>query len=258
MQTTIELKDLRKSFGNKQVLKGVNLQVQPGTTTVILGGSGSGKSVLMKHVIGLLRPDSGEVLVEGENVARLSEREMGRIRAKFGMVFQGAALFDSMTVAENVSFPLREHPYHRKQLRERTGKDLSEADIREIVHKKLSIVGLEGVEELYPSELSGGMRKRVGLARAIVLDPQILLYDEPTTGLDPITTTSVDEMILQAKDKLGVTSVVISHDVGSAFHIADQVAMIHEGVIVDHGPPAALRKSKHPYVQTFLSTWFSR
>jgi len=258
MRATIELKDLRKSFGNKQVLKGVNLQVQTGTTTVILGGSGSGKSVLMKHIIGLLRPDSGEVWVEGENVAALSEREMGRIRAKFGMVFQGAALFDSMTVGENVSFPLREHPFHRKNLRATTGQDLKESDIRAIVQQKLALVGLEGVTDQFPSSLSGGMRKRVGLARAIVLDPRFLLYDEPTTGLDPITTTSVDDMIIAAKEKLGVTSVVISHDVGSAFQIADQVAMIHEGVIVEQGSPAELRKSNHPYVQTFISSWFSR
>src|SRR6185369_6551318 len=192
----IEVKDLYKSFGENQVLTGINLKVPAGNTVVILGGSGSGKTVLMKHMIGLLKPDRGQVLVEGEDIVPLGPYELEVVRRKFGMVFQAAALFDSMTVFENVSFPLREHT------------KMTEARMREVVRQKLDIVGLQDVEEKYPADLSGGMRKRVGLARAIVLDPKIVLYDEPTTGLDPITTEYVDDMILEAKAKLGVTSVV--------------------------------------------------
>lgn len=243
----IDVIGLRKSFGKNEVLKGIDLQVKEGTTTVILGGSGSGKSVLMKHIIGLLKPDSGKVLIEGEDITALKGRDLDRIRRKFGMVFQMAALFDSMTVLENVAFPLREHR-----------KDLEEEQIREIVREKLRIVALEGIEEKYPAELSGGMRKRVGLARAIVLDPKIVLYDEPTTGLDPITTDNVDEMILDARRELGVTSVVISHDIGSAFKVADEIAVLYQGQIVEAGPPAALRQSNHPHVRKFLQMWFGR
>jgi phospholipid/cholesterol/gamma-HCH transport system ATP-binding protein len=242
----ISVRDLYKSFGAHEVLRGVDLDVEKGTTCVILGGSGSGKTVLMKHVIGLLKPDRGQVLVDGEDVVPLDELELERVRRKFGMVFQGAALFDSMTVYENVAFPLREHA------------KLSEEDMRKRVAEKLAIVGLHDVAELYPADLSGGMRKRVGLARAIVRDPKIVLYDEPTTGLDPITTDSVDEMILTAKAKLGVTSLVISHDVASAFKVADQIAFLSEGKIVAHAPPAELRKSTQPMVKLFLSTWFGK
>jgi phospholipid/cholesterol/gamma-HCH transport system ATP-binding protein len=243
----IRIEELRKSFGTNEVLKGVNLNVRRGTTLVILGGSGSGKSVLMKHMIGLLRPDSGRVLVEGEDITRLPERELDRVRRKFGMVFQMAALFDSMTVLENVAFPLREHR-----------KDLDEAAVRRIVAEKLRVVGLRDVEEKYPAELSGGMRKRVGLARAIVLDPAIVLYDEPTTGLDPITTDYVDEMILAAKRELGVTGVVISHDIASAFKVADELAVLYNGRIVESGPPEQVRASSHPHVREFLHTWFEK
>jgi phospholipid/cholesterol/gamma-HCH transport system ATP-binding protein len=214
---------------------------------VILGGSGSGKSVLMKHMIGLLRPDSGRVIVEGEDLTRLSDQDLDRVRRKFGMVFQMAALFDSMTVLENVAFPLREHR-----------KDLTEEDVRRIVAEKLGVVGLEGVEEKFPAELSGGMRKRVGLARAIVLEPKIVLYDEPTTGLDPITTDYVDDMILTAKRQLGVTSVVISHDIASAFKVADELAVLYNGLIVESGPPEQVRHSTHPHVREFLHTWFEK
>jgi phospholipid/cholesterol/gamma-HCH transport system ATP-binding protein len=242
----IEIVELHKSFGDHRVLTGVDLVVPEGSTCVILGGSGSGKTVLMKHMIGLLKPDRGKVIVDGEDIVPLGEDELERLRRKFGMVFQAAALFDSMTVYENVSFPLREHAR------------LSEAEIREVVRKKLSIVGLKDVEEKYPADLSGGMRKRVGLARAIVLDPKIVLYDEPTTGLDPITTDYVDEMILEAKRKLGVTSVVISHDIASAFKVADNIAFLSQGVIVDQGPPSKLRHSDHPAVQHFLQTWFGK
>jgi phospholipid/cholesterol/gamma-HCH transport system ATP-binding protein len=246
MDAMIEIRDVHKSFGDNHVLRGINLQVPEGATTVIIGASGSGKSVLVKHMIGLLRPDDGQVIVDGEDTTNLSEREFQRVREKFGMVFQGAALFDSMTVGENVSFPLREHG------------GFKEREINKVVAQKLALLSLEGTEGLFPAELSGGMRKRVGLARAIVLDPRIILYDEPTTGLDPITANSVDEMIIEAKEKLGVTSVVITHDIASSFRVGDYVAMIHEGVIIEQGPPARIRRSSHPYVQKFLSTWFAK
>jgi phospholipid/cholesterol/gamma-HCH transport system ATP-binding protein len=246
MNVMIDIQDLHKSFGDNHVLRGISLQVLEGQTTVIIGASGSGKSVLMKHMIGLLRPDSGKVIVDGLDTTTLSERALSKIREKFGMVFQGAALFDSMSVGDNVAFPLREH------------RSMPEKEIRKIVAEKLALFDLKGVERVFPAELSGGMRKRVGLARAVVLEPRIILFDEPTTGLDPITTDSVDEMILSAKQRLGVTSVVISHDIASSFRVGDHVAMIHEGVIVDQGPPKDLRNSKHTYVQRFLSTWFSK
>ena len=242
----IEVVDLHKRFGDNPVLTGINLSILAGSTCVILGGSGSGKTVLMKHMIGLLKPDQGQVIVDGEDVVPLGERELERVRRKFGMVFQAAALFDSMTVGENVSFPLREH------------SKMKDEEIREIVRQKLAIVGLKNVEQKFPADLSGGMRKRVGLARAIILDPKIVLYDEPTTGLDPITTDYVDEMILDAKRELGVTSVVISHDVASAFKVADNIAFLFQGRIVDQGPPEKLRHSEHPQVKVFLQTWFGK
>jgi phospholipid/cholesterol/gamma-HCH transport system ATP-binding protein len=243
----IQIVDLFKSFDGNPVLQGINLTMPQGTTTVILGGSGSGKSVLMKHMIGLLKPDSGQVLIDGEDIVPMDDAQLNVIRQKFGMVFQGAALFDSMNVYENVSFPLREH---RKQM--------SEADVRKAVESKLALVGLKGIDGRYPDELSGGMRKRVGLARAIILDPKIVLYDEPTTGLDPITTDYVDEMILAAKKQLGVTSVVISHDIASAFKVADNIAFLYQGKIVAQGTPQTLRKNEHPRVHEFLSTWFGK
>ncbi|GAC1337081.1 MAG: ABC transporter ATP-binding protein [Myxococcales bacterium] len=242
----IDIRDLHKSFNGFQVLKGVSLAIAEGTTTVVLGGSGSGKTVLMKHIMGLLKPDAGEVMVDGEDVSRMERQKLSVFRERMGMVFQNAALFDSMTVGDNVAFPLREHT------------KMTEAEIAKRVKDKLAVVDLIDVENKFPAELSGGMRKRVGLARAIVRDPKIVLYDEPTTGLDPLTTESVDEMILNARQRLNVTSVVISHDIGSAFHIADSIAMLHHGVIVDQGPPATLRKSNEPHVKEFLSTWFGR
>ncbi|MBI4819007.1 MAG: ABC transporter ATP-binding protein [Deltaproteobacteria bacterium] len=246
-QIAIRTVGLHKAFGSNRVLRGISIDFPRGTTTVILGGSGSGKSVLMKHLIGLLRPDQGQILVEGEDLASLHGEKLTRFRTKFGMVFQWAALFDSMTVGDNVAFPLREHH-----------PELSDAEIARRVSEKLSMFGLEGTEMKFPADLSGGMRKRVGLARAIILEPRIVLYDEPTTGLDPITTNYVDEMILRAKERLGVTSVVISHDIGSAFHIADFIAFLYEGEIVAYGPPRELRQSTHPFVSEFLSMWFGR
>ncbi|MCK6546075.1 ABC transporter ATP-binding protein [Myxococcota bacterium] len=246
-EPVIRVEDLYKSFGDNAVLKGINLDFPAGTTTVILGGSGSGKSVLMKHLIGLLEPDRGRILVDGEDIAGMQGEKLNTLRSKFGMVFQWAALFDSMTVGDNVAFPLREHK-----------RELGEKEIMRRVAEKLALFGLEGIEEKYPADLSGGMRKRVGLARAIIMEPKIVLYDEPTTGLDPITTDYVDEMIKRAKEKLGVTSVVISHDIASAFNIADYIAFLYEGEIVSYGPPAHVKASEHDFVQKFLGTWFRK
>jgi len=233
--------DLHKRFGRHQVLRGLSLDFLPETITVILGGSGSGKSVFMKHLIGLLRPDAGQVLIEGEDLNQLRGRELHRVRRKFGMVFQMAALFDSMSVLDNVAFPLREH-----------AKGMGDAARRRKAMERLEALDLGDAAEKFPAELSGGMRKRVGLARAVVLDPKVVLYDEPTTGLDPITTRSVDDMILDAKRKFGVTSVVISHDIASSFRIADRLAFLHQGYIVEVAPPETFRTSSHPAVRRFL------
>jgi phospholipid/cholesterol/gamma-HCH transport system ATP-binding protein len=242
----IEIANIEKSFSGHDVLKGVSLNIRRGSTRVILGASGSGKSVLMKHIIGLLRPDAGTITVDGEEITHLDTRELLKIRRKFGMVFQQSALFDSMTVAQNVAFPLNEHTA------------LNAQEIETLVSEKLSLVGLDGCAQKYPAELSGGMKKRVGLARAIVLNPECVLFDEPTTGLDPITTNNVDQMILDANKRLKVTSVVISHDVGSALKVADDIAVIHEGVIVEDCPVSQIRDSQHPFVQEFLDTWFNK
>lgn len=247
MAPMIEIVGLQKSFGEVKVLTGINLTVPAGSTCVILGGSGSGKTVLMKHMIGLLKPDAGQVIIDGEDIVPMGAEDMERVRRKFGMVFQAAALFDSMTVFENVAFPLREHT------------KLSEEEIRAKVRSRLDLMGLKrNVEGRFPADLSGGMRKRVGLARAVVLEPKIVLYDEPTTGLDPITTDYVDEMILTAARELGVTSVVISHDISSAFNVADQIAFLSKGVILENGPPEQLRESQNPTVKNFLETWFGK
>jgi phospholipid/cholesterol/gamma-HCH transport system ATP-binding protein len=246
----IEIDDLWKSFGDNHVLKGITLTIPEGETFVVLGGSGSGKTVLMKHVIGLLKPDRGAVRVGGNEMSRLEGKELTEARRLFGMVFQGAALFDSMTVFENVAFPLTE-----KRWRERPRAD----EVRARVIEKLKVVDLgEEVLGLYPSQLSGGMRKRVALARAIVSDPQVVLYDEPTTGLDPITTDYVDGMILNAKRKLGITSMVISHDIASAFKVADRLAVLYDGHLAAVGTPEEVRRSEDPFVQRFLSLWFAK
>jgi phospholipid/cholesterol/gamma-HCH transport system ATP-binding protein len=246
----IEVTDLWKSFGDNHVLKGISLTIHDGETFVVLGGSGSGKTVLMKHVIGLLKPDKGRVRVGGQEISSLDGKELTEARRMFGMVFQGAALFDSMTVYENVAFPLTE-----KSWRDRPRAD----EIRQRVVEKLKVVDLgEEVLPRYPSELSGGMRKRVALARALVGDPQVVLYDEPTTGLDPITTDYVDGMILNAKEKLGITSMVISHDIASAFKVADRLAVLYDGHLAAEGTPDEVRQSKDPFVQRFLSLWFKK
>ena len=236
----IEITDLHKRFGDQQVLRGVNLRIEKGTITVILGASGEGKTVLLKHLMRHFRPDRGRVTVEGVDLATLNEHQMNEFRKKFGLLFQSGALFDSLTVGENVAFPLREHTR------------LGGPEIRRKVGQMLALVGLEGIERKIPAELSGGMRKRVGLARAIALEPQIILYDEPTTGLDPLTTASINRLILDMQKNLPVTSVIISHDIESTFVIADQVAMLHEGRIVEGGPPDAFQRSRHPFVRAFL------
>jgi len=244
----IRVTDLWKTFGTRDVLKGISLEIPTGTTYVILGGSGSGKTVLMKHVIGLLKPDRGTVLVDDVDIPKLEGKALTEARRMFGMVFQQAALFDSMTVFENVAFPLKE----RK-------RNISTAELKERVIEKLRVVDLsESVLPLYPAALSGGMKKRVALARALIHDPQVVLYDEPTTGLDPITTDYVDDMILQAKQKLGVTSMVISHDIASSFKVADRLGVLYDGQLAAQGTPEEVRRSEHPHVKKFLSLWFEK
>ena len=246
----IEVVDLWKSFGDNHVLKGITLTIPERSTYVVLGGSGSGKTVLMKHVIGLFKPDRGSVRVGGVEITALSGKALTDARQMFGMVFQGAALFDSMTVFENVAFPLTE---------KRRAERLPPEEIRARVIEKLKVVDLgEEVLDRWPSELSGGMRKRVALARALVSDPQVVLYDEPTTGLDPITTDYVDGMILNAKERLGITSMVISHDIASAFKVADRLAVLYDGHLAAEGTPEEVRQSTHPFVQRFLSLWFKK
>ena len=237
----IKLVDLHKSFGKQKVLDGIDIEIEEGKTTVIIGRSGGGKSVLLKHIIGLLRPDRGQVLVDGTDIAKLGDRELNEIRKKFGMLFQEAALFDSMTVGENVAFPLREHTR------------MKEREIRETVADRLRSVGLTGVEEKMPSELSGGMRKRVGLARAIALRPQIVLFDEPTTGLDPVMTEAINRLIIDTQKQFNYTCVVISHDIQSIFEIGDRIAMLYDGKIIEYGSPEELRASSNPVTVQFLS-----
>jgi phospholipid/cholesterol/gamma-HCH transport system ATP-binding protein len=246
----IEVVDLWKSFGDNHVLKGISLTIPRGTTYVVLGGSGSGKTVLLKHVIGLFKPDKGRVLVDGIEISALAGKALTDARHRFGMVFQGAALFDSMTVFENVAFPLTE---------KRGGPVLRGDEVRARVIEKLKVVDLgEEVLGRWPAELSGGMRKRVALARALVSDPQVVLYDEPTTGLDPITSDYVDGMILNAKRRLGITSMVISHDIASAFRVADRLAVLYDGHLAAEGTPEEVRRSTDPFVQRFLSLWFAK
>jgi phospholipid/cholesterol/gamma-HCH transport system ATP-binding protein len=237
----IRLIDIHKSFGKQQVLNGVNLEIEDGKTTIIIGKSGGGKSVLLKHIIGLLKPDSGQVFIDGTDIARLNDRNLNEIRKKFGMLFQEAALFDSMNVGENVAFPLREHTKKK------------DSEIKEIVRERLKAVGLTGVESKMPSELSGGMRKRVGLARAVALLPQIVLFDEPTTGLDPIMTEAINELIINIQKHFNLTCIVISHDIQSIFEVGHKIAMLYDGKIVKYGTPEEIQKSDNPVLTQFLS-----
>jgi len=232
---------LHKKFNNSPVLNDLSLSINKGETCVIIGRSGCGKSVLLKHIIGLLKPDRGKVLVSQKEVAALSELELSALRSKISMVFQGGALFDSMNVAENVGFSLIEHTHTR------------EKELLERVEESLSLVGLGGIGNLMPSELSGGMKKRVALARAICIRPEIILYDEPTTGIDPIAADSINELIRSLHDKLKVTSIVVTHDMKSAYHIADKIAMMYKGKIVLEGAPREIRESRNPVVHQFIN-----
>jgi len=237
----IDVRDLHKSFGPQRVLRGVTLKIAAGESVVIIGRSGCGKSILLKHIIGLLRPDAGEVWIDGQSLASMTERQLLQVRRKFGMLFQGAALFDSLTVAENVGFALR---------RERRWTD---ADIRRQVSEALTLVELAGTEEKKPAALSGGMRKRVGLARAIIYRPEILLYDEPTTGLDPIGADRIDRLIVRICAQLKVTSVAVTHDLRSAARIGQRFLMLHEGRIHFTGTPQETFDSTDPVVRNFVN-----
>ena len=236
----IEVRHLQKSFGLNKILDGVSFRIENGESVAIIGRSGGGKSVLLKHLVGLLQPDSGEILIDGENIGPLNERQLLRVRRKFGMVFQGAALFDSMTVAENVGFAFRRH------------KNLTAGEIARRVAAALEMVDLPGTENRKPAELSGGMRKRVGLARAIIYEPQIILYDEPTTGLDPIVSDSIDKLMIRVRDHFKVTSIVVTHDMRSARRVANRVLMLHEKKIYANAAPEEFFTSPDPVIRQFV------
>ncbi len=236
----IEIRDLVKRFGDLTVLNGINVKIPRGKITVIMGGSGCGKTTFLRHLIALHQPTSGEILVDGKNTVGLNEKDMNEVRRKFGMLFQGSALFNSMTVGENVAVPLKEHT------------DLSREIIRIIVRVKLELVGLTGFEDFMPHQISGGMKKRVALARAIALDPKIVFYDEPGAGLDPITASMIDRLILDLSKKLNITSVVVSHEMKSAFRIADQIIVLHKGKVLQVGSADEIKNSKDSYVQQFI------
>jgi len=237
----IEVINVHKSFGDLPVLRGVNLSVEKGESMTVIGGSGSGKSVLIKHIIGLLLPDKGRIIIDGQVLNDLDEYGLNELRKKFGMLFQMAALFDSLSVWENVGFSLKQHT------------KLSDREIRKIATEKLALVGLKDVEDKMPSELSGGMKKRVGLARAICMDAEIILYDEPTTGLDPITADAINDLIVDLRKKLGVTSVAITHDMHSAYKISDRIAMLYKGEILEIGTPDQIRNTISPIVRQFIT-----
>jgi phospholipid/cholesterol/gamma-HCH transport system ATP-binding protein len=239
--THLRLENVSKRFGSLQVLDGLSLTVRERESVVILGPSGTGKSVLLKHLVGLLRPDSGEVYFRDTRIDNLRERELEPIREHFGFLFQMGALFDSLTVFENVAFPMREH------------RALAESEVQDKVAQKLAMVGLDGTQAKMPSELSGGMKKRVALARAIALDPEVVLYDEPTTGLDPIRSDVINELILKLNDELHVTSVIVTHDMTSAFKVADRMVMLSEGKVIEDGTPEQFRRSPNEEVQRFIS-----
>ena len=241
MLNAITIADLHKSFGANHVLRGVDLTVEPGESMVIIGGSGSGKSVLIKHIIGLLKPDRGSILVNGEEVTTMRERQLKELRKKFGMLFQAAALFDSLTVGENVAFALVEHTR------------LSRAEIADRVREKLTLVGLPDTEDLFPSELSGGMKKRVGLARALAIEPEVILYDEPTTGLDPIMADAINDLIVEMRERFAITSVAITHDMVSAYKIGHRLAMLYQGKIIFTGTPEECKNTTDPMVRQFIT-----
>jgi phospholipid/cholesterol/gamma-HCH transport system ATP-binding protein len=237
----IDVQELRRSFGDHEVLKSVNLSVDDGETLVVLGPSGCGKSVLLKHIIGLMKPDSGRILFEGRDITKMTDRELKEIRVGFGMVFQGAALFDSMTVGENVGLPLQEH------------RRLAGDELRRAIQEKLGLVGLEGIQHLYPSEISGGMKKRVALARAVALDPDVILYDEPTTGLDPVMAEQINELIRSLQKKVNATSIVVTHDLHSACFTGDRVALMTDGKIAFSGTTDELTSTDNAAVRNFIA-----
>jgi phospholipid/cholesterol/gamma-HCH transport system ATP-binding protein len=240
-QAIVEVRKLTKRFGDKIVLDNISLSIEKGKTTVVIGPSGCGKTVLIKHFIVLLRPSAGEVLFKSRRVDNLSERQLSGVRTHFGYLFQEGALFDSMTVAENIMFPIQQHhavaDWH---------------ELEEVVKAKLAMVGLDGFQNYYPARLSGGQRKRVALARAIALNPEVILYDEPTTGLDPIRSDIINELILKLERELGVTTVVVTHDMKSAYKVADRVIMLHNGKIIADGDADYIRNHPHPVVQQFI------
>jgi phospholipid/cholesterol/gamma-HCH transport system ATP-binding protein len=236
----IKIRGLSKQLGSKRVLDGLDLDIVDGETIVVLGPSGTGKSVLLKHIMGLMHPDAGSIEIGGENIVGMGERDINEVRKRFGMLFQGAALFDSMTVGENVGLALREH------------MRMKEREIASRVAERLEWVGLRGTEMLKPASLSGGMRKRAGLARAIAMDPQYILYDEPTTGLDPIMADVINQLIRGLQKRLGVTSVVVTHDLISAYHVADRMAMLYGGKVVFTGTPEQVRATTDPMVKQFI------
>jgi phospholipid/cholesterol/gamma-HCH transport system ATP-binding protein len=238
----IEIVNLHKKFGENFVLKGIDLLIEEGETNVIIGKSGSGKSVLLKHIVGLLFPDDGYVKVGGEIIDKSDQKKLYNIRKKFGYLFQGAALFDSMTVGENIALPIVENELNVSK---------KELDLK--IEKMLALVELPGTENLKPAELSGGMKKRVGLARALITEPEYILYDEPTTGLDPIMSDSIDDMIQHLADELNVTSIVVTHDMFSVKNVADEIAMLHEGKIYFEGTPEELIKSTDPIIKSFIN-----
>lgn len=240
-EIVIKASNVKRKFGERSILNGISLDIYRGETFVIMGGSGCGKSTFLRHVIGALKPDSGSVHLLGKNISKLNEDELDKVKKRIGMCFQSSALFDSMTVGENVALPLKEH----------TKLDKSVIDI--VVKMKLELVGLRGFEDLMPSQLSGGMRKRVGLARAIVMDPEVVFYDEPTAGLDPIVAAVIDKLILDLSKKLAITSVVVTHDMKSVFSIADRIAMFYEGKVLEVGTPAEIKNSKNEMVHQFVN-----
>lgn len=237
----LEVKNLTKRFGTNVVLDNISLTIDKGKTTVVIGPSGCGKTVLIKHLIALLRPNSGEVYFKNRRIDNLSENELNRIRTHYGFLFQGGALFDSLSVTENIIFPIRQH-YKITNWRE----------VEELVKAKLAMVGLDGFQQFYPANLSGGQRKRVALARAIALNPEVILYDEPTTGLDPIRADVINELILKLQKELGVTTVVVTHDMTSAYKIADRIIMLHNGKIIADGDADHFHNHPHPVVQQFI------
>ena len=237
----VSIKDLEYAVPEKRILHDVNLEVEKSELLAIMGMSGCGKTSLLKCIAGLIKPTGGHIFIDGQDTVPLSEGELDQVRLKMGLVFQYAALFDSLTVYENVAFGLR---HHRKLSREELDKTVAD---------RLGDVGMEGVEKLYPSQLSGGMQKRVGLARALAMEPAVLLYDEPTSGLDPVIARNIDELMLSTRDRMGVTSIVVSHDIASIFRIADHIAMLDQGTVIAYGTPAEMRASEHPRVREFIS-----